>query len=191
MPQIEQWLNGVVMTLIPEVAGVPADPSIDDYDFYENRGWGFVDFTIDTNTTGGNLMAPSKLAYQFYVGSEDQPLTLTSDLYEEIAEDMTVIPYEFTDDYDISNSRVYLNQPAEEQQTWGRIGLQTIYYGGGEENRSNIVWYDLSSVWPVETAISEISTNNGAAVVYDLQGRRVAEPGKGLYIVNGKVVVRK
>ena len=28
-------------------------------------------------------------------------------------------------------------------------------------------------------------------VVYDLQGRRVAQPGKGLYIVNGKKIVIK
>lgn len=45
---------------------------------------------------------------------------------------------------------------------------------------------------PDATGITEITNvQNGAKVVYDLQGRRVAHPGKGLYIVNGvKTLVR-
>ena len=34
----------------------------------------------------------------------------------------------------------------------------------------------------------ELTTDN---VVYDLQGRRVSQPAKGLYIVNGKKIVIK
>lgn len=45
------------------------------------------------------------------------------------------------------------------------------------------------------TAISEVATEVGdesaCAPVYDLQGRRVAQPAKGLYIVNGKKVIIK
>lgn len=45
------------------------------------------------------------------------------------------------------------------------------------------------------TAISEVATEVGdesaSAPVYDLQGRRVAQPAKGLYIVNGKKVIIK
>lgn len=41
-------------------------------------------------------------------------------------------------------------------------------------------------------AISEISaTANGAAAAYDLQGRRVLRPAKGLYIINGKKTLVK
>lgn len=41
-------------------------------------------------------------------------------------------------------------------------------------------------------AISEISaTANGAAAAYDLQGRRVLRPAKGLYIINGSKVLVK
>lgn len=39
-----------------------------------------------------------------------------------------------------------------------------------------------------ENAISEISAAKNAGVIYDLQGRRVVAPARGLYIVNGKVV---
>ncbi len=43
------------------------------------------------------------------------------------------------------------------------------------------------------TGISEITTNSaeGKKTIYDLQGRRITSPSKGLYIVNGKKVVIK
>lgn len=41
-----------------------------------------------------------------------------------------------------------------------------------------------------DSAISEISAEQqGSAVIYDLQGRKVAKAGKGVYIVNGKKVL--
>ena len=41
-----------------------------------------------------------------------------------------------------------------------------------------------------DSAISEIGAEQqGSAVIYDLQGRKVAKAGKGLYIVNGKKVL--
>ncbi len=44
-----------------------------------------------------------------------------------------------------------------------------------------------------KTGITEMTTNPtvGNKVIYDLQGRRVSTPSKGLYIVNGKKVVIK
>ena len=43
------------------------------------------------------------------------------------------------------------------------------------------------------TGINEIASpvNNGQKVIYDLQGRRITAPSKGLYIVNGKKMVIK
>lgn len=40
------------------------------------------------------------------------------------------------------------------------------------------------------TSISEIEVSNGEAQWFDLQGRRVANPSHGLFIVNGKKVIR-
>jgi hypothetical protein len=41
------------------------------------------------------------------------------------------------------------------------------------------------------TGISEVRsmTEDGRNDIYDLQGRKVQTPGKGLYIVNGKKVI--
>ena len=41
------------------------------------------------------------------------------------------------------------------------------------------------------TAISNVDRQEGEAAVYDLQGRRVAQPQRGLYISNGKKVIVK
>ena len=68
--------------------------------------------------------------------------------------------------------------------------------------RANSAYLDATAVAGARTFIAlddEETTNidltsvfsKGEAVVYDLQGRRVAQPTKGLYIVNGKKVVIK
>lgn len=41
------------------------------------------------------------------------------------------------------------------------------------------------------TAVNEVKTTNNTNVVFDLQGRRITQPTKGLYIVNGKKVIIK
>ena len=50
-----------------------------------------------------------------------------------------------------------------------------------------------SGTFPWDTAIKSVSANNATAssAIYDLQGRRVAQPGKGLFIQNGKKFVNK
>lgn len=66
--------------------------------------------------------------------------------------------------------------------------------------RANSAYLDATAVAGARTFIAlddEETTNidltpvfsKGEAVVYDLQGRRVAQPTKGLYIVNGKKIV--
>ena len=44
-----------------------------------------------------------------------------------------------------------------------------------------IFWYDVAAT----------PADDKNAVYFDLHGRRVAQPGKGLYIMNGKKVVIK
>ena len=55
---------------------------------------------------------------------------------------MTVIPYSFSDDWDIYNYRLYLNQNFS---TWKKIGIQSIYRGGEAENKSEISWKTIAN----------------------------------------------
>ena len=54
----------------------------------------------------------------------------------------------------------------------------------------NSPFYPIKSTVP--TAIEEVESENGnVKVIYDLQGRRVNNPTKGMYIINGKKVLIK
>ncbi len=58
------------------------------------------------------------------------------------------------------------------------------------------VYNDNKQVFPIainpeQTGISKINAGNGAAVIYDLQGRRLSAPVKGINIINGRKVLVK
>ena len=59
-----------------------------------------------------------------------------------------------------------------------------------DNTNKGTVWYLLLTE-NNPTGINEVNANTMSGVAYDLQGRRVAQPTKGLYIVNGKKVVLK
>ncbi len=188
------WYEGMTITRIPDVAATPADPEIpEDGLIMLDTMYPKIKPIIKTVDVDGNDLLTSKLYYTIWIdnGTESQ-LTFTTDIYEELEEDMTEIPYEFGDGWDIYRyaETIYFNQGDEEIATWSRVGVQSIYYGGGERNTSNIVWAD-NPAYDETTGISNVNAETEKAVIFDLQGRRVAKAAKGLYIKNGKKVVVK
>lgn len=184
--------QNVVITKMEDVAAVPADPEIVNYN--PNSSYPSIQLNIPAEDAEGNALLKNKLAYQLFVVQDEEvlPLVFSAADYDVIDEDMTVIPYMFGDDYDIyvGGTRVYLNHGADAVASWTNIGVQSIYNGGGETNMSNVVWlYPDDPV--VVVGINDLQADRSAFVVYDLQGRRVAQPAKGLYIVGGKKVIVK
>lgn len=162
---------GAVIKPIPNVAAVPAQPSIDDM-AYSPVG-AFIDFTITAEDAEGNAVIDSLLSYKlYYLDAEgvQNEVTFTTDLYEYLAEDMTVIPYGFLDDedeegnpvgYDFYDGRLYLNMDIS---GWTAIGIQSIYAGGDEINSSEISWYEV-----IKPQV--VSLPDGAeALDYEFQG---------------------
>lgn len=188
------YFVNVVITKKNDVAAVPANPTVTGFSYNVNYGYGPVRFDIPTVGTEGEELLTSKLSYQLLIEKDGvvEPLTLTPALYVYLTEDMTEIPYTFTDNYDIYNDIVYLNQPLEELQTWTKIGVQSIYRGGDAENKSEIGWFDLVDYW-ASVGINDINAdlNSGKAVIFNLAGQRLAQPQKGLNIINGRKVVIK
>ena len=90
---------------------------------------------VDVND---NPLIKNKLAYQVYYYKNDEatPLVLTTDLYPELEEDMSEMPYLFRVQHVFYYNYLYLRQPVEEIDSWHKIGLQSIYYGGGERNEN-------------------------------------------------------
>ena len=171
--------QNVTITKMPEVAATPADPEVVSVSLEGN--YPKVSFSIPAKDVDGNDLLNSKLAYVIWIekDGQEQQLTLAADIYENLENDMTEIPYSFTDDYDImsTGSTVYLNQGAEELATWTKIGVQSIYRGGGEEHKSNIGWYDI-----IPTGINGMAMDAQSSRTYDLQGRLVNGNAKGLLI---------
>lgn len=178
----------VYITKLEDVAATPANPSITSFD--GTGAYPKVKLNIPTVDINGNPIATDKLYYQLYIEKDgtQSPLTLAANLYEYFGEDMTLIPYEYDDNWDISKggATVYLNQGAEEIATWTNIGVKSIYKGGGEAHESDIVWLTT-------TGISDIKTdaNQQEAVIYNLAGQRLNAPKKGINIINGRKVVIK
>ncbi len=139
-------INKAKMIQFAEVAATPAAPTEVDlseggWSYYASGyGWGALDFNISTIDTEGNYILPEKLSYQLYtkVNGEVKPLTCSwYDYAYQAVPTMTEFPYGYSDGWDISTSYFYYFVIGPEA-----YGIQTIYRGGGEEHRSEIVWAD-------------------------------------------------
>lgn len=164
-------LTDVSLQEIPDVAAVPAQPSITGSKL---AGTSYPNITVDIPTLDevGNPILASKLSYQYFykAGGKEYPLTLTTDLYYELTEDMTEIPYNFTDDWDVYNNCLYLNMDFSD---WDQIGIQSIYRGGGEEHKSEIFWYDIYQ--PIEQELTLEPGSDISAYVAAAETQLVAQ----------------
>jgi hypothetical protein len=154
-----------VLQKVTEVAAIPATPLIAGIE--ETNYGDVIVFNIPTTDVDGNGMITSKLFYQFFIDDEDTPLTFTTQYFSKLTENMTVIPYGFTEDYDFFSEYIYLNMPHD---TWQKVGIQSIYTGGGVENKSEIFWFEMPvKEQPVEAPVdlaTETYSFNANAIEY-------------------------
>ena len=191
------------MKEIQEQEATPADPK---FTFYAEKSpygstvWYYTEMFIPLVDTEGRMMMSELLSYVFWKekGGLQSPVTFKAGTgpgtYYKLKEDMTEFPYGFTDGLDISTHTVYFEKMGvDELKSWTKLGLQTIYRGGGVEHRSNIVWFDMEAYWKGTSGIEDVKSSkaNENNVFYNLSGQRVDNPTKGLYIVNGRKVIVK
>jgi hypothetical protein len=135
------YYNNPVLSRVEDKAATPANPEISAVttDVY---GW-YTSFSVPAVDIENHELLPSKLSYQFYVDVEHDisSLTFTPDTHTKLTKDMTAIPYGYTDGFDFYTSKIYLNTLYSED--WNKVGIQSIYTGGGEEHRSEISWFTL------------------------------------------------
>ena len=181
-------MSDVVITKVPETAAVPAIPTINEV---EIATYSYMGATIPATSVDGEALAASKLYYMILVEKakdQSEPFVLKAENYTPYEEDMTEIPYMFNDaeNYYIQahgdEHYVYLLTDAEEIDTWYRLGVKSIYYGGGEVNESEIAWYTIKEYPTSVTGISEIAAEDEGSVYYDAMGRRTNSQAKGLLL---------
>jgi len=141
----EQYYDGnytnPVIAPVTEKAVMPADPEITSLK-NGSYGW-YFDFNVPLMDINGDPLVSSKLYYMIYTDVEGEiaPLTFTPATHSRLEEDITEIPYGFTEDYDFYDTQIYLNDLYNPY--WNKIGIQSIYYGADEENATEIQWYTL------------------------------------------------
>ena len=177
----------VTITKVIEKAATPADPIIS-----EVKATTYGDvllFTIPTVDTNGEPMVSSKITFRVFsnISGTEAPVTFEADedLYPYLEEDMTDIPYGFTEDYDFYPTAIYLNL---DHADWDMVGMQSTYTGGGESHSSNIVWLEINQN-ANPTGISEVNSDNAKAKVFNLQGVELQKLQRGINIVGGKKLI--
>ena len=174
-----------------EKAATPANPKVSYFaDYFSQAGFSIMMIDLPLKDTDGNFIDPRKVSYQIYV-DDDEPYTLYPDEYKYIDEAIDEVPYLFDEEIYEKYNRSYIYEKAYAiyiyQSGFERIGVQTIYRGGGEEHRSDICYYDLT-----ETAIADTkATASKAAQHYDLLGRPATPNHRGITIsrtADGRVI---
>ena len=152
-----------VLNRVVEKAATPANPIITDL---KNGNYGYyILFNVPLQDTDGNPLVASKLSYEIFtdVNQEVSPLTFTPATHTRLTENMTVIPYGFTEGYDFYDTQIYLNDLYSD--SWNKIGIKSIYTGGGETHETEIQWYTIKPYGEPEATtaanVDELPYQNG------------------------------
>ena len=167
-----------------EGAAVPADPyDLDIYysDYYEQY---VLSYYLDPFDVDGRILNTNNLAYYIYL--DDEIYTLTPEVFSALTEEMTLIPYDFTDNWDISAGILYVAEPLLTS-----LGVQAVYTVGEEVNYSNVVSIDLEgNVYTTPApqlnpdALSNVNAKQITSIaIYDAEGRKLEAAQKGVNIV--------
>lgn len=171
-------LNGInnveVFRYAGDVAATPATPEITDWSEID----GLLQFIVPCTDVDGNYINPDKLTYRIYLDGE--PHAFTPDSYSALADEMTDIPYAFTDYYDIytngSLKTIFLHAPA-----FTTLEVESTYTVDGDARVSQRAIY---------SGIESVSANSSQIVsetYTDILGRTVASPAPGSLLIKTSV----
>lgn len=176
-------LINVVITKAVEVAATPAAPQIQK--FFYNDPYGYeLNLNIPLEDVDGNTIFASKLSYQIFKRKDgvESPLVLKAEKYEYAQQDLSIIPYLYTDNWEVTKGGETVFIYEDDIEAWDAIGVKTIYTAAGQTNESSITW--KNNDWSTSNSISTATDNaNGKCVVrFDVSGCRVLTQPKGIVI---------
>lgn len=163
-------LISAVLCQLAAFAQTPVDPTIASFtDYYALQGYGEITFNLPAEDTDGNALETENLYYNIYF--DDNVYTFTNDWYSKVTDDMTDVPYSYSDNLDffVSGEKHDLFFYVED---YTRVGVQSIYKDGEDIYRSSIVYSDGSVV----NGINQVSGNSqkvAKTFSTDILGRRV------------------
>lgn len=124
-----------------DAAVTPKTPEIN----MQNTKFGYFQILLDIPLVAvdGTWLLADKTFYQlwFEKDGKQQPYTFTTSKYTDLSADMTEIPYTFTSEsFAKYGNVIYFTETKDDVGSWAKIGVQTIYRGGGAERKSEINW---------------------------------------------------
>ena len=187
-----QWFFKPSFEVIDENPAKPANPDDLEWITYDWDSNAIFVFEIPMKDTEGEDLVENWLSYRIYTDTESEGVEVYS-LTPEKNPDMNLsapidlFPYNYFDsDISYSYGRHYVTI-RDDWSKFKRIGVQSVYDAGGEENCSEIVWLELTQL-----SVDEIVANPEDGVTYNLQGIIVkGDLTPGIYIRNGKKFIVK
>lgn len=188
-PYEEATFKAPVLSKYTELPGAPANPTISLYNdsYFSDYGYSWISFILPKFSTDGNYLIPTKLYYKLYTqvdGAVDE-FTFFEDEYVKLGqEELTDVPYNFTDNYDIyvsgTTHTIYLYSTG-----FDKIGVQEYYLtDDGTKYESDIVWYDIAAAGIQNASVVENGKNISKTTYFDLSGRQVSQPQHGVFVKN-------
>lgn len=167
-------LNGITQVEVFRYAGdKPATPATPEILMWSEED-ALLQVNVPSTDVDGNFINPEHLTYRIYLDGE--PHVFTPDEYYCLPSEMTDIPYDFTDYYDIytngSTKTIYLHAPA-----FGTLEVESTYTVDGDARISQRASYG---------GLTGVDANHGNIVettYTDLLGRKVSHPGDGSFVI--------
>ena len=139
---------------------------------------GYFCFFLPETNDKQQLIDTNYLSWRLFIDGE--PYVFYANDYEGLPEDMTEIPYLFSNSTTMIAAQNF-RQIYFDIDGFESFGVQAIYREGEHELYSEVVTYYLDPSASVEAFHSENETVS--TEYFDLQGQRLSEPVKGIYIV--------
>ena len=157
---IDIYATNPVLKVVVEKAATPAAPAIT---ALTNGNYGYyITFNVPNVDTNGDALVSSKLSYVIYTDVEHEvnALTFTPATHVYLEENLTEIPFGFSENYDFYATQIYLNELYSAD--WNKIGIKSIYRGGGEVNETEIQWFTIKA-YAIDQAKAALEAEIAAA----------------------------
>ena len=177
--------TGAKLVKIVEKPATPATPKVVRYTPYSqfNDGtYGLLQMEIPVETNTGENLLTDKLFYRLYydMGGVQSVYTFQKDRYKDLAENMTLVPYNYYDyDFYMGGSAVFFYDDVKDAD---KVGVQSVYTGGNETHESEIAWFDIKAYLTGVNTTESVESKAVSESYTDLQGRKVSSSTKGLML---------
>lgn len=165
----------------------PQNPAISYFRRYiPADNWGMIEFQQPPLTTSGAFLPYDKIYFNIYF--DDEKVTFAPPQYQYLTTEMTDIPLFFADAEETDEVYPDFIVSGRSQQVFfyrdnlARVGVQTFFDADGKRFASDIVYSDGSIVTGIKNLFTTDNIGSDSVTYYDLQGRKVNNPSKGIYI---------